>query len=428
MKFRSVALILTLAGAASALRAQSQNAFTQTDLDNWLDNVENGFELLYDRYPPGYSFEWYDTVCVDGEDILIQINVFITQDGTPWVTQEPNKNTGDPCKPSQDQFGNPLENQNTVFNPKTYTLRGSSPPPGGPGPDLRPLATPPTNAYVFTAPFRDIPFPPLYPLSAYPTPPACNPNLNASLLIVNHDNSSVTRVMACTGQQVAVIAVPESPLQVSGTPDGATAIVTSFSGAVSFIDLTSNQVAGTLNLPSYNPSGIAISPDGTLAYVTSFSSSDAALLVIDIGSQSVAQTIPLTGYPQSVVLTPDGSQAWVTDPIDGQFTVLDLLSGTVSRTYQISRPIGVAFNSTATQAWITTGNGTVQVLDTSTYLTIQTITVGAGPGDILIAPDDSVALVNNFVGQTISVISPATFAVVNTIPLPGPPMGSAITQ
>lgn len=222
--------------------------------------------------------------------------------------------------------------------------------------------------------------------------------------------------------------MPDSPLQVSGTPDAATAIVTSFSGAVSFIDLTSNQVTGTLNLPNDNPSGIAISPDGTLAYVTSFTATNPVLRVINISQQSVVQTIQLTGYPQSVILTPDGSQAWVTNPIDGNVTVVDLLSGTVSRQFALNRPIGVAFNSTATQAWITTGDGTVRVLDTSTYTTIQTITVGAGPADVLIAPDDSVAFVNNFGGQTMSVINPLTFAVLNTISLPGPPMGLAITQ
>jgi YVTN family beta-propeller protein len=433
MGYRLVAGVMALVSLAVHMRAQG-SSFTGNDFSNWCEAME---ELLTDSAkgrPPGFGYHWLVNVCVDNQLWEVTAFIVVGQNGNPTTDLETIP-LGIPCKPSVDQNGNPLPNPGTTYSPQITDFTGEGNlqlSNGSAVRDLRsaavkPAAASPANAFTLLLPYRDVPFAPSYAASLYPRPQHCDPSLNASVLIVNHDDAAVTRVTTCTGVQ-KVIGVGTHPLQVAATPDAATAVVTSFDGAVNFIDLGSNNVVGTLNLPNYSPSGVAISPDGTLAYVTSFDSATATLLVINIAHQSVVQKIPLKGYTQSVALTPDGTLAYVTDPIDGSIQVVDLFSATVSRTFSVPRPIGVAFNSTGTQAWVTTGNNSVNVLDTATYKTIQSIAVGAGPADVMITPEDSLAIVNSFVDQSITFINPQTFAIYGTVPLPGPPMGLAITE
>ena len=178
-----------------------------------------------------------------------------------------------------------------------------------------------------------------------------------------------------------------------------------------------------------NPSGIVISPDGATAYVTSFNQNNPGLLVVDVAKRTILQTISTTTYPQSVFINPDGSLVWVTFPFQNAVYVIDTQTNTIARTLSVQAPFGVAFNGTGTRAYITNGTspGALQVVDTATYKTIQSVAVGNMPVDILVAPDDQFLLVTNYLGKSISVINPRTFAV-STIPLSGKPRGLALIQ
>jgi YVTN family beta-propeller protein len=133
-------------------------------------------------------------------------------------------------------------------------------------------------------------------------------------------------------------------------------------------------------------------------------------VVVDVTQHKVLTVIPLPQYPHSVFLTPDATQAFVTLPFLDQVYVIDTLSGTVARTIGIRQPYAVAFNATATRAYITSGTtpGSVKVIDTATDDVIRSIAVGPGPVDIVISPDGVAALVANFAGNSISAIDLAT--------------------
>jgi YVTN family beta-propeller protein len=211
------------------------------------------------------------------------------------------------------------------------------------------------------------------------------------------------------------------------TPDGTQALVTSFDGAVNFIDLTTLKRTATLATPNDNPSGIAISNDGSTAYVTSFTNSG-ALLTIDIAGRKVTNRLPLQGYPQSVVLSPDDSLAWVIFPFTDTITVVDTLTGTVAKNLQISSPYGVAFNAAGTRAYVSNrSQGTVQVIDTATYQTVKSIPVGNGPVEILVSPDDTYAVVSNFDGASLTAFDLNSYAT-TTLKLPDQPLGMAFVQ
>ena len=95
--------------------------------------------------------------------------------------------------------------------------------------------------------------------------------------------------------------------------------MTSYSGAITFVDTASNTVSGTiqpLGDANFAPSGIAITPDGAYALVTNYlTPPNSYLAVVDIASKKIQGKIPLNyNYPQSVFINPDGTLAWVTHP------------------------------------------------------------------------------------------------------------------
>lgn len=272
----------------------------------------------------------------------------------------------------------------------------------------------------------DLPFP-AQPSSSY-TPPACDAS-QPDMMQVNHDNASVNRVSSCPFGPKATIPVATRPLQIAMTPDGSTAVVTSFDNAVSFIDLKSNQVTYTLHTdPSVNPDGIAISPDGARAYITSFSPFNPAVQVIDLTTRQITATIPLIEYPQNVFISPDGADLLVTHPFDNQVDLIDTFTNSLVMTFSISNPRGVDFNSKGTKAYLASaGTGAVQELDMGTFQTGTQYTVGNGPSDVKVLQGDRYIAVNNYEGHSVSVIDTVA-AKVQTISVSGPPSGMAVLR
>jgi YVTN family beta-propeller protein len=252
---------------------------------------------------------------------------------------------------------------------------------------------------------RDLPFVP--PIPTPPSPPGCDSSFTDVLQTI-HTNAMVTRISTCPIQVKTTIPVVSRPLQIAITPDGATALVTSFDNAVNFIDLSTNRVSFTLMTdPSVNPHGIAISPDGTRAYVTSFNPFNSLVLVIDLTSRQVTATIQTIQYPQAATLTPDGSQLWIGSPLAPSVHIIDTLTNTPVTGLAIGQVTGIRFNSTGTHAYITSAAnnpGAVVVVDTGTYKTVTTYTVGTGPTDVAISYDDGWLIVNNSGGNSISII------------------------
>jgi hypothetical protein len=343
-----------------------------------------------------------------------------------WVACVDNKptlmtyNGNNPTVVSTDPAGN--------FNPAEYDCSHSGSPqykgsestapfqsssPSGPGGFARkPHATGSGSAYL-PQQLRILPFVPH-------VPPPATPNCDSTFPDVfqtDHAEALVTRFSTCPFAMKVAIPVVTRPLQVAVTPDGTTALVTSFDNAVNFIDLATNKVTYTLMTdPSINPHGLAISPDGTRAYISSFNT-NGVIAVIDLSSRKIIATLPTISYAQGLTLTPDGSQVWVTSPLAASVDIFDTLTNTRVTGLNISQTSDVAFNSTGTRAYITTSGtipGSVVVVDTSTYQTITTYTVGLGPLDIQMSYADQFLVVNNNSEGSISVIDLMKGAVVTT--------------
>jgi YVTN family beta-propeller protein len=273
-----------------------------------------------------------------------------------------------------------------------------------------------------------LPFVPQLPAPA--TPPGCEESF-PDVISVNHPLALVTRISTCPFQIKLTIPVATRPLQVVITPDGKTALVTSFDNVVNFIDLASNKVTFAMNTnSSINPNGLAISPDGTRAYVTSFNNINPVVLVIDVLTRTVITSVGVDTYPEGAFLTPDGSQLWVTFPFGQAVYVIDTLSNTLSTLVPIPQTTGVAFNSTGTIAYITSASGppgAVVAVDTASFKVVKSYSVGLGPTDIVMSYADQFLVVNNNAGGSVSVID-LSKGIVNTTAVGNAPKGIAFVR
>jgi len=99
------------------------------------------------------------------------------------------------------------------------------------------------------------------------------------------------------------------PFEVAFTPDGSRAIVTEFDeGALAIIERTSGRVLRHIPTGGTQPTGVAVSANGSLAVATNSLSGSVAF--VDLNSFKV-DTVPLLGAPWDVVLSPDGTRAYV---------------------------------------------------------------------------------------------------------------------
>ena len=291
--------------------------------------------------------------------------------------------------------------------------------PSGPGGAARPRATGAPQAAYLPQQFRDLPFTPDVPPPG--TTPVCQ-STYPDVLRTNHNESTVSRFSTCPFAAKTTIPVFANPLQVAVTPDGSTALVTSFGsldgsgGAVTLINLSSNKIINTVMMPfGVTPNGLAISPDGTTAYIGNFTNPGQSILVMNIASQMVTATIPnVVQYPSGLTLTPDGSQLWVGSPLGTEVDVIDTLSQTEVARLNIQVVTDIAFNSTGTTAYITSGTNSVVAVNTATFQTINTYTVGNTPSDITMSYGDQWLVVNNRGDNTISVIDLVQNAVKTT--------------
>ncbi len=296
--------------------------------------------------------------------------------------------------------------------------------------DRRKAASSAPAAYL-PQPLLDLPFP-ARNSGAQSTSFNCSPS-QPDVLQVNHDNASVNRITTCRGSVPVTIPVVKRPLQIAITPDGRTALVTSYDNAVNFIDLGSNQVTFTLQTGSnIFPNGIAITHDGAYAYITNFLPAHASLVKIDLTARAIVATMPVGGYPQNLFLTPDGAQLYMTFPYGNLVSIIDTQTFTDAFDLTVQGPRGIAFNSTGTKAYIASaGNpdsatlGIVEQFDTGTFTVTNTYRVGLGPNDVAVLYFDRFVATTSYEGQSVSVIDTITGGV-QTVSAGGLASGLAI--
>jgi YVTN family beta-propeller protein len=185
--------------------------------------------------------------------------------------------------------------------------------------------------------------------------------------------------------------------------------------------------------------GVAVSPDGRHVYVACDSFGVCVFDAINntlITKIAVAAGQPLKQNPQGVALSPDGQLLYVADNRDGG-TVSIVSTSSYQTVDNISlnagfTPQGVAANPDGQMAYFTFSspvgqNGQVVFYDVTQKAIDDSIEVGDGPIGIAVSPDGNTLYVSNQQESTVDVIDTRSHVILRTIQVSSGPVGVAIS-
>jgi YVTN family beta-propeller protein len=243
---------------------------------------------------------------------------------------------------------------------------------------------------------------------------------NAYVYVANVNDGTVSVIQTSSNTVIATVTVGSSPTDVKVAPNGVTAYVTNLgSGNITPITVSTNTAGTPIGLPSgAQPNAITILHDGSYAYITDNALGVDYLNLSTLLSASITLTAP---GPIALDVTPNNLFVYVTCGTGGTVPVIATASNTVIAdisTGITGQPQSVSCTPDGTAAWVSSSNGSVFVISTASNTVIRTVTVASGDvlEGIAITPDGTTAFVCDFSGGDVAPIDVATFtpgAIVN---------------
>lgn len=156
---------------------------------------------------------------------------------------------------------------------------------------------------------------------------------------------TISVISTTTNTVVDTIPGLSGPFGIDITPDGLYAYVTNFGSnnfdpfgtSVSVVNLQNNTISATIEV-GIQPSGVAVSPDGKYVYVSNYNTlysdpinftgltaGQGTVCVIDTATNTVIPPTINTGQsPNSIVITPDGTLAYISNYTSNTVSVITL--------------------------------------------------------------------------------------------------------
>jgi YVTN family beta-propeller protein len=234
------------------------------------------------------------------------------------------------------------------------------------------------------------------------------------IYLTDFSNDRVVVMSTANDAIVARIPVGDGPDEVEFTPDSRRAYVVHRS-TLTVIDTATRRVTATVQLGANNVAvDAAVSPDGSRIYVAIQAATGGARLVgvVSTATNTLTRTIPLAAPAprlDQVNFSPDGRLALVSTG-----HVIDTATETV--THQIA-PLGVASffrfapdsrHVYQARACVPDGVGTFQLVDVASGQVVRTILTGGKPFNFDLTPDNSQIYIVTSGRGSITVLDTAT--------------------
>lgn len=146
------------------------------------------------------------------------------------------------------------------------------------------------------------------------------------------------------------------------------------------------------------PTDVTVDGTGTYGYVTNQFSSNVG--IIDLATDTQVGSIPVTGSPFRVKLSPDGNSLFVTGNADSLF-IVDVATREITARLAVGLDAnGLALDHTGTRLFVSNqSDGTVAQVDLTTNTVAGVIQVGGHPQELVLSPGGSLLFVADEAGS-----------------------------
>ena len=283
-----------------------------------------------------------------------------------------------------------------------------------------------------------------------PVAEAVSPD-GGTLYVLNQSTDNLTPVDTLSSPPQSETAIPlpsgYAPQALAITPDGSDAYVIATSAnsggsvapelwEVGLVGTARGTIARSITLPSSSsPAGIALTPDGTEALITNYTGG--SVIPVDLSKGLVGTQIPVglaaASGPMGIAVSPNGADAFVANSQDGSLSAINLATNKVTSVPLETdyAPVSVAVSPDGSTVWASedpqsgTGAGFAVPVTTASLTVGSPIGIGQNPAGIAISPDGATVYVANEtstaggVGGTsegsVSVVSTASDSVTQTL-------------
>ena len=215
--------------------------------------------------------------------------------------------------------------------------------------------------------------------------------------------SGVAVVDAARHKVVRYVTTGTQPYTLAVGPDGRLWVPIHSRRRVEIYTAGGRRPAGRVVVPP-NPHAVAFSADRRRAFTADHEAS--VVSIIDMRTDRVLKSIPVSRAPHSVAVSPNGRTVLVAGYEADAANLIDAVTLRRSGPFRVGRkPQSVAFAADGMHAYVVNeGDDTVSVLDGHTGRVTATVRVGRSPRTVAVSPDGRLAYVSNGGANTVSVL------------------------
>jgi YVTN family beta-propeller protein/VCBS repeat-containing protein len=234
--------------------------------------------------------------------------------------------------------------------------------------------------------------------------------------VTNRSAGTVTVIDTTTNSVIGTIAVGPTPDALAIKPDGTRLYVTSLeNNTVKVVDTSTKTVIATI--ATTTPSAVAINSSGSTLYVTSLDTGKVVTISTSTNTVTGVVTLPTGSRPTGILVSPDKTKIYVISNKatgGGTVAVFGYTSTTVTTIANLSStPTGLAVSPDNKRLYVSSADGKITVVDTTTRAVLATHTVAGVPAGVTVSKDGSTLLVTNTAGR-VSAIDAATGSLLST--------------
>jgi YVTN family beta-propeller protein len=208
------------------------------------------------------------------------------------------------------------------------------------------------------------------------------------------DGATVEVIDIASGRAVRIIDLGKAvrPHCAKFGPDGLLYVSAELAKALDVIDPRTEKVIAEIPTGQIDSHMFVITPDGSRAYTANVFAGNVS--VLDLHNRSLLTTIPVAGEVQRISISPDGHTVYTHDQQKPRIALIDTSKNTISRWWDIP---AVVYSSAPTRDghWLIANapSGKLFVLDTASGKLAHSYDIPGALGEIIVAPDDSLAYV-----------------------------------